>query len=95
MVVKGDAEGSAFLNFFQVFPGEWVKIFEEVFADESGDASIVPVAMAPKDLEVFWCCPCRLIALCGVCFLDANDVGLSCKTEKFVILDVLPDQVVC
>ena len=95
MVVEGDAEGSAFLDFFQVFPGEWVEIFEEVFADECGDTSVVPVAMAPKDFKVFWCCPCRLIALCRMGFLDANHVGLSCKAEEFVILDVLPDQVVC
>ena len=80
-MVKGSAEGSSLLNLFQVFPGYRVELFEEVFADERGDACIMSIAVTPKGFEVFWRRPCRLVALCGVGFLDANNVGLSCKSE--------------
>ena len=90
-----DAEGSAFFNFLQVLSCEWIKVFEEGFPDKGGDPGMMPVAVAPEDLKVFRSCPSRLIALCGMRFLDADDVRLGCKAKKFVVLDVLPDKVVC
>ena len=61
---KGDAESSSFLDFFDVLSGDGVELSEEGFANEGGDACILPVAMAPKDLEVFRGRPGRLVPLC-------------------------------
>ena len=73
-VVECDAEGPTFFNFFDVFPGDRVEVFEESFANESGDSSSVSVSVAPENREVFRGNPCGLVAFCGVCFLDTDNV---------------------
>ena len=94
MVFKADTERSPLLDFLHVFPGGGVELFEEGFADEGGDSCVVSVPMAPENLKVFWGCPCRLVALRGVSFLDANDIGLCRQVQQFPIFDVLPYQIV-
>ena len=93
-MVEGDTKGSSFFDFFDVFSGGRVEVFEECFADEGGDACVVSVPVAPEDHEFFWGYPGRLVALRGVSFLNAYDVGLCRKLQQFPIFGVLPNQVV-
>ena len=54
----------------------------------------MPVSVAPKDHEFFGSDPGRLVALCGVSFLNGYDIGLSRKLQQFTIFGLLSDQVV-
>ena len=93
-MVKGDAESSSLLDFIDVLSGGGVEFSEERFADEGGDACVVSVPVAPEDHEFFWGYPGRLVALRGVSFLDAYDVGLCRELQQFPIFGVLPYQVI-
>ena len=94
VVVESDAEGSSFFDFFNVFSGGWVEVFEECFADEGGDACIVSVPMAPEDNEFVRSDPSRLVAFRGVSFLNAYDVGLCRKLQQFPMFGLLSYQIV-
>ena len=93
-MVKGDAESSSLLDFIDVLSGGGVEFFEEGLADEGGDSRVVSVSVAPENLKNFWGCSGRLVALRGVGFLYANDIGLCRQLQQFPIFDVLPYQIV-
>ncbi len=53
------------------------------------DASLVSVLVAPEGFKTFDGGPGGLVSFCGMGFLQANDVGLCCQSEKFLVFTCL------